>query len=107
MSSSPCLKRSRLVQMAGAENLDFRQLKAARARYMTRLRSGNITDMGMSAGLGWQLGWYCEMGWQLCFMLETPGGMFISAILLVLATLSFGSSLLGLYRCVPMGNAQF
>ncbi|KAK9866045.1 hypothetical protein WJX84_007536 [Apatococcus fuscideae] len=49
-------------------------------------------------GLGWQLGWYCEMGWQLCFMLETPGGMFLSAILLVLATLAFGSSLLGLYR---------
>ena len=39
------------------------------------------------------------MGWQLCFMLETPGGMFLSAILLVLATLAFGSSLLGLYRC--------
>ncbi|KAK9837646.1 hypothetical protein WJX74_002084 [Apatococcus lobatus] len=49
-------------------------------------------------GFGWQLGWYCEMGWQLCFMLETPGGMFLSAILLVQATLSFGSSLLGLYR---------
>ncbi|KAK9812246.1 hypothetical protein WJX73_007119 [Symbiochloris irregularis] len=49
-------------------------------------------------GYGWQVGWYLESAWQIFFMMETPGAMWICLLLLLLALAAFGWTLSRLYR---------
>ncbi len=46
------------------------------------------------------MGWYCEMAWQLCFLLESPLGMLISLAFLLGAFCAFSVALYRLYGYV-------
>lgn len=51
-----------------------------------------------SIGFGWQIGWYLESAWQVFFLMQTPGGMWICLVLLCGALAGFGWTLSRLYR---------